>query len=241
MNGTAEQRAAIVTGASRGIGAAIAERLEADGWRVARLSRRAEGQLGFACDVADRAAVDRAVGAAVREMGGLDLMVANAGQAGTHTIDDEAGEDAWERIRAVNLDGAYFCAKAAVRHLRERRGRLVVVASTLGLMGVGDQLAYCAAKHGAIGLVRALAMALAKDGVTVNAVCPGWTETEMAEQRFAALGITRAEAAVGFPSGDIAEPSEVAGAVAYLASHAARNVTGQCLVVDGGATAGWGG
>ncbi len=229
---------AIVTGASRGIGAAIADRLERDGFAVARLARGIEpGPLAFACDVAGRPSVDVAIARALAALGGLDLLVNNAGLAVNHTIDDDP--DRWRDVVATNLDGPYWCAKACVPALRAARGRIVNIASTLGLRGVPDQIAYCAAKHGVVGLTRALAMALVGDGVTVNAICPGWVDTAMAAERMAAIGLSKRDAAAATPTGELCRPEEIAGAVAFLASDAAANMTGQTLVIDGGATAGF--
>jgi NAD(P)-dependent dehydrogenase (short-subunit alcohol dehydrogenase family) len=113
---------------------------------------------------------------------------------------------------------------------------VVCIASVLGLRGVPDQIAYTAAKHGVIGLVKAFALALAPRGITVNAICPGWVDTEMARQRFGELGIDAEQASAGVPTGAILQPREVADLVLYLASDAARNLTGQALAIDGGST-----
>lgn len=163
----------------------------------------------------------------------LDLLVNNAGLAGA----DPAGEDEdfWDAVLATNLTGAMRCSRAALRILPDRTGRIVNIASVLGLRGVPDQIAYCAAKHGVVGLTRALAMAAAPRGITVNAVCPGWVDTDMARQRFAELGMTADQAAAGVPTGRIATPYEVAEMVAFLSRVGAGSVTGQALVVDGGA------
>jgi NAD(P)-dependent dehydrogenase (short-subunit alcohol dehydrogenase family) len=231
-------KAAIVTGASRGIGAAIADLLEQHDYRVARLSRGiGDGPLNFRCDVADRTSVDAAIARAVAALGGLDLLVNNAGIAQTHRIDD--ADDAWRDIVATDLDGCYWCAKACAPALRRSRGRIVNIASNLALHGVGDQIAYCAAKHGVIGLTRALAMALRDDGVTVNAICPGWVQTDMADARLAAIGLSPKDAGKDFPTGRIIRPVEIAGAVLFLASDAAANMTGREIVIDGGATSGF--
>jgi NAD(P)-dependent dehydrogenase (short-subunit alcohol dehydrogenase family) len=232
------ERRAIVTGASRGIGAVIADRLSQADYKVARLSRRIEnGPLKFPCDVGDRSSVETAMGKAIEALGGVDLLINNAGLARTHTIDDE--EDAWHTILRTNLDGAYWCAKACIAALRLCKGRIVNISSILGLRGVPDQVAYCAAKHGVIGLTKALAMALRADGVTVNAICPGWIESEMSAARMAAIGLSKGEAAKNFPTGQIGQPEEIAGAVMFLASEAARNMTGQVIVIDGGAVSGF--
>lgn len=123
--------------------------------------------------------------------------------------------------------------------LRESTGRVVAIGSDLSLKGVPDQIGYCAAKHGLIGMVRALGMAFKADGVTVNAVCPGWTDTEMAAGRIREIGLDRSDIDAAFPAGRMVQPEEIAAAVAFLAAPEARNVTGQLIVVDGGATAGY--
>ena len=134
----------------------------------------------------------------------------SAGLAGANTLD---GDDAlWHAIISANLHGTYYCCKAALPLLPDGSGRIVNIASVLGLRGVPDQTAYCAAKHGVVGFTRALALALAPRGITVNAICPGWVDTDMARQRFAELGITAEAAAAGVPTGHIATPAEVADA-----------------------------
>ena len=165
----------------------------------------------------------------------VDALVNNAGLAGANALD---GDDAlWHAIIAANLHGTYHCCKAALPLLPDGSGRIVNIASVLGLRGVPDQTAYCAAKHGVVGLTRALALAVAPRGITVNAVCPGWVDTEMARQRFAELGISPDEAAAGVPTRSIATPAEVADAVAWLLRPEARNITGHALPVDGGGLA----
>jgi NAD(P)-dependent dehydrogenase (short-subunit alcohol dehydrogenase family) len=126
---------------------------------------------------------------------------------------------------------------AALRLLPDRTGRIVNISSVLGLRGVPDQPAYVAAKHGLIGLTRAMAMQAAPRGITVNAICPGWVDTEMATQRFGEIGITAEQAAAGVPVGRIASPWEVADMVAFLARAGAGSITGQAIPIDGGATA----
>jgi NAD(P)-dependent dehydrogenase (short-subunit alcohol dehydrogenase family) len=138
-------------------------------------------------------------------------------------------------VIATNLHGTYYCCKAALPLLPDDGGRIVNIASVLGLRGVPDQSAYCAAKHGVVGFTRALALALAPRGITVNTVCPGWVDTDMARQRFAELGVSAEAIAAGVPTGRIVAPEEVAGAVAWLLGPEARSITGIALPVEGGA------
>jgi NAD(P)-dependent dehydrogenase (short-subunit alcohol dehydrogenase family) len=230
------QRLALVTGGTRGIGLAIARRLVADGFGVVAAARREVAGLPWGVrfaplDVTDRTAVEALIDGLPR----LDLLVNNAGLAGAQ--DHDADDVLWHAILATNLTGAWFCARAALRRLPDGTGRIVNIASVLGLRGVPDQPAYVAAKHGLVGLTRALAMQAAPRGITVNAVCPGWVETEMAAQRYAEIGITAEQAAAGVPVGRVARPFEVAETVAFLARAGAGSITGQAIVVDGGSTA----
>jgi NAD(P)-dependent dehydrogenase (short-subunit alcohol dehydrogenase family) len=230
-------RRAVVTGGTRGIGRAIAARLAADGFDVLAAARRPpkqelpEGVRFATCDVADPASV----AALFAPLDRVDALVNNAGTAGANALD---GDDVlWHAIVGSNLHGTYHCCKAALGKLRDGGGRIVNIASILGLRGVADQTAYCAAKHGVIGLTRALALALAPRGITVNAVCPGWVATDMAEQRFRELGITAKDAAEGVPAGRITSPDEVAEAVAFLIGPGAASITGHALPLDGGVLA----
>jgi NAD(P)-dependent dehydrogenase (short-subunit alcohol dehydrogenase family) len=228
------QRVAAVTGGTRGIGRAIAARLAADGYRVIVAARRAPPACEHefrACDVTDPASV-RALFAGLAR---VDALVNSAGLAGANAL--EGDDSLWHAIVAANLHGTYYCCKAALPLLPDGSGRIVNIASVLGLRGVADQTAYCAAKHGVVGFTRALALAMAPRGITVNAICPGWVDTEMARQRFGELGITAAAVAAGVPTGQIAAPEEVADAVAWLLRPDARSVTGHALPIDGGSLA----
>lgn len=228
MNGPT-QRVAVVTGGSRGIGLAIARRLVADGFAVIAACRTPPPQeWGIAhapLDVTDAAGI----AALFAGLGRLDLLVNNAGLA----MPDDAA-DAWAQVIATNLTGTHLCCAAAEAKLTEGTGRIVNIASVLGLRGVPDQVAYVAAKHGVVGLTRALALKLAPRGITVNAVCPGWVETGMAAQRYGEIGITAEQAAAGVPIGRVAKPFEIAETVAFLARAGAGSITGQTIVVDGG-------
>jgi NAD(P)-dependent dehydrogenase (short-subunit alcohol dehydrogenase family) len=230
---------AVVTGGTRGIGRAIALRLVAGGYDVVAASRRAPdtaepGVRFIACDVTDPASV-RALFAALGPR--VDALVNNAGMAGANGLAADGDDVLWHSILNTNLNGAYYCAKAALAKLPDGSGRIVNIASVLGLRGVADQTAYCAAKHGVVGFTRALALALGPRGITVNAVCPGWVSSDMAQLRFAELGITAAQAAAGIPTGRITSPEDVAEAVAFLLGPGAANITGHALPIEGGGLA----
>jgi NAD(P)-dependent dehydrogenase (short-subunit alcohol dehydrogenase family) len=224
---------AVVTGGTRGIGRGVADRLAAEGWDVLVLARHPEPSPHrfMACDVADAASV----GAVFAQLDCIDALVNCAGTAGANRLD---GDDAlWHAIIGSNLHGTYHCCKAALPLLRDGTGRIVNIASVLGLRGVPDQTAYCAAKHGVVGFTRALALAVAPRGITVNALCPGWVDTGMAAQRYAELGITAQQAAAGVPTGRIASPEEVADATIWLLRPESQGITGHALPIDGGGLA----
>ncbi len=183
------------------------------------------------CDVTEPGSVRGLFAALPR----LDALVNSAGLAGANSLQDD--DALWHAIIAANLHGTYYCCKAALPLLPDGSGRIVNIASVLGLRGVADQTAYCAAKHGVVGFTRALALAVAPRGITVNAVCPGWVDTAMARQRFEELGLTPEAAASVVPTGHIATPAEVADAVAWLLRPESRSVTGLALPIDGGTLA----
>lgn len=240
---------AVVTGASRGIGLAIARTLQAQGARVTLMARDAaglaaaagglgEGTAWQAIDVADAGSV----AAAFERAGAVDILVNNAGQASSAPF-LKTDAALWQRMLDVNLSGAYHCIQAALPGMLDAGwGRIVNVASTAGLTGYRYVAAYCAAKHGLVGLTRALALELATRGVTVNAVCPGYTETDIVQEAVANIvrktGRTeeqaRAELAAGNPQGRLVRPDEVAHAVAMLCMPAAAAMNGQAIAVAGG-------
>jgi NAD(P)-dependent dehydrogenase (short-subunit alcohol dehydrogenase family) len=231
-------KTAVVTGGTKGIGRAIASRLVADGFAVVVAARNPGEPIAgtrFApLDVTDSLAVRHFFA----ERGSLHVLVNAAGIAGAHGL-DAADDPVWDAVLATNLTGTYACCAAALALLPDISGRIVNIASVLGLRGVADQPAYCAAKHGVIGLTRSLAMLAAPRGITVNAVCPGWVDTDMAAARFAELGITAEKAAAGIPTRRLASAAEVADTVAFLAGPGAASITGQALAVDGGVVAGF--
>lgn len=233
------ERIALVTGGTKGIGLAAAMGFLDEGCQVHICARSdpgglPEGLTFHSCDVGDAGSV-RAMFAAVG--GRLDVLVNNAGISGVNPLDADGGDEIWDEILRVNLTGTYLCAKAALPLLPDGSGRIVNVSSSLGLHGSPDQSAYCAAKHGVIGFTRSLALSLAPRGITVNAVCPSWVDTDMAARRWQEIGMTRDAAAADTPSGRIATPEDVAATILFLASPGARHINGQAIPVDGGESA----
>jgi len=222
---------AIVTGGTRGIGAAITRALRDHGARVTALGRNT-------ADVTDPEAVLRAFAGA----GHIDILINNAGQAGSAPF-LKTDPELWRRMMAVNLDGPFHCIRAALPGMLEAGwGRIVNIASTAGLIGYGYVSAYCAAKHGVIGLTRALALEVATKGITVNAVCPGYTDTDMLKETVANIVAktgrtpeqTRTELAAHNPQRRLIQPDEVANAVAWLCLPGSEAITGQAIAVAGG-------
>ena len=248
---------AIVTGGNRGIGAAIASALARTGATVTimgrdtvRLNETAHAiaretnrpVTTIQCDVSDEASVTRAFQAAFEAHGVPYILVNNAGQADAATL-AETSLELWNRMIAVNLTGTYLCTKQVIGAMTAAgRGRIVNIASTAGLKGAARITAYSASKHGVIGFTRALAAETARTGVTVNAVCPSYTESEMTDRTLAALASRRSTTRKGaleliertIPIGRLIKPEEVAAAVLYLCSPEAAAITGHALSVDGG-------
>jgi len=246
-------RHALVTGAGRGIGAAIARRLAAEGARVTLLARthaeleQCAAPLGQAAqclmaDVTDGSAVSRAFESAAACFGPIDILVNNAGRAQSAPL-QRTSEELWQSLLAVNLTGVYHGMRAALPAMLERKfGRIVSIASTAGLKGYPYVAAYCASKHGVIGLTRALALEVAGRNITVNAVCPGYTETDLARDTIANIqnvtGRSAAEAREAItrvnPQGRLIQPVEVAHTVAWLCLPGTEAVNGQSIAVAGG-------
>jgi NAD(P)-dependent dehydrogenase (short-subunit alcohol dehydrogenase family) len=222
---------AVVTGGNRGIGAAIVRALQEHGARVTVVHRAT-------VDVADGGAVARAFGA----MGRVDILVNSAGQAASAPF-GKTDHELWRRMLSVNLDGTYYCMQAVLPGMREAAwGRIVNIASTAGLVGYRYVSAYCAAKHGVVGLTRSVALEVATSGITVNAVCPGYTETDMASDAIAKIAErtkrtreeARAELEAHNPQHRLVRPEEVANAVAWLCLPGSEAITGQTIAVAGG-------
>jgi NAD(P)-dependent dehydrogenase (short-subunit alcohol dehydrogenase family) len=232
-------KSALVTGGSRGIGAAIVERFKAAGWRVATCARafdhltQSPADFKFACDVADVEAVREGVAAVARQFGAIDTLVNNAGIAQSNPLEPESDDAIWHRVIDVNLNGAYYFSKHALPHIPDG-GRIVNLGSVLSHIGVAEQTAYSAAKHAVLGFTRAFAHHAARRAVTVNVVCPGWVRTDMARTRWQELHIDERKAASGVPLERVVEPAEVASLVYFLASDEAGAITGQAFTIDGG-------
>jgi meso-butanediol dehydrogenase/(S,S)-butanediol dehydrogenase/diacetyl reductase len=238
----------MITGAASGIGRATAQRFAAEGAQVAisdmnatgleesLASLEGSGHHAMALDVSDPAACRAAVAGVVAQFGRLDVLCNVAGIAFLKHLADVSDAD-WHRMIGVNLSGTFFLCQAAMPHLLESKGNIVNIASTAALGGQAYNAAYCASKGGVLMLTKALAVEFAARGVRVNAVCPGGVNTPLA------AGIRMPEGADPhlvsklFPLIDSADPAEIAGAVAYLASDEARFITGEGLVIDGGQTA----
>ncbi|HLE68691.1 MAG TPA: SDR family NAD(P)-dependent oxidoreductase [Vicinamibacteria bacterium] len=251
-------KVALVTGASRGIGRAIAEAYLEEGAKVAlcarslaeletlaeawnRKDRRA---IALKCDVTSREEVALALEEVERSWGKLHILVNNAGISGRTPL-SAPGEDTdvlWDRILATNLSGSYLVTRHALPLMSSGDGRIVNMSSVLGRFGVPGYAAYCTAKHGIIGFTRALALELAPRGITVNALCPGWVETDMADQGIretaAVLGVSpeafREHAIAEVPLKRFLDPAEIAKLVLYLTSDDASAITGQAYNICGG-------
>jgi len=247
-------RHALVTGAGSGIGAAVAQALAAAGASVTLAGRRvealasvratlAEGAHGcLVLDVTDEAQVASAWQQAAAERGPVTLLVNNAGQAQSQPF-LKADADHWRAMLEVNLMGSVHCSRAALPGMLQAGwGRIVTIASAAGLTGYAYVSAYCAAKHAVVGFTRALALEVAKKGVTVNAVCPGYTDTPLLDDAVRNIvsktGLdaqaARRTLAEHNPQGRLVQPAEVAQAVLWLCGPGSDAVTGQAIAVAGG-------
>jgi NAD(P)-dependent dehydrogenase (short-subunit alcohol dehydrogenase family) len=249
-------RHALVTGGGRGIGASIARALAGLGAKVTLVGRTAAALdslaaelcgggaevVGITADVSKRESLDAAFGAARAQFGRIDILINNAGQAisGPITKRDDA---LWDSMLATNLSGTYYGIQNVLPEmLQSGFGRIVNVASTAGLTGYAYVAAYCAAKHGVVGLTRAVAREVATRNVTVNAVCPGYTDTQLVREAAAKISAVtgrKLEEALqamtkSNPQGRLIQPDEVANAVAWLCLPGSDSVTGQSIVVAGG-------
>ncbi|HCS28346.1 MAG TPA: 3-hydroxyacyl-CoA dehydrogenase [Spongiibacteraceae bacterium] len=243
---------AIVTGGGRGIGAAIADALSAEGARVTLMGRsmaplqQMAAQLTHAqaisIDVTRSDLVHAAFQQARESFGPVDILINNAGQAHTSPA-HKMTDDHWSQMIAANLNSVFYCCREALTDMRNNGGgRIVNIASTAALKGYTYVAAYCAAKHGTLGLTRSLALENASRNITVNAVCPGYTETELLQNSIETImektsrseTQARAELAKSNPQGHLVQPEQVSNAVVWLCAPGAEAITGQAIAVAGG-------
>ncbi len=241
---------ALVTGASSGIGAATAIAFAEAGWDVMAAGRD-EGRLEEVADVSDNIAIwsgeltqsedcDELIADTIDEFGHLDCLVNSAGVIVRANVADTSDED-WRYTMAINLDVPFYLSRAALPHLLQSSGSIINLASDWGLKGGDRAAAYCASKGAIIQLTKAMAIDHARDGVRVNAVCPGDVDTPMlsneAEDKDMDLDEFLAQAAEESPNGRIGTPEEVAALILFLASDAATHITGTAIPIDGGGSA----
>jgi NAD(P)-dependent dehydrogenase (short-subunit alcohol dehydrogenase family) len=250
--GRHEGKVVLITGGGTGIGAATARRFAAEGASLAlcgldqaeldasceALEHLGARARGWAADVADEADVGRIVGSAVDHFGRLDVLVNSAGTSAVGPV-ESTSLATWQRVIGTNATGVFLMCRAAIPHLRARRGAIVTIASQLALSAVGGFAAYCASKAAVLHLSRCLALELIGDGIRVNVVCPGAVDTPLLRSAFPG-GLspqgTLDELVAAHPIGRLGTPEEIAAAVAFLASDDASFAVGAALVVDGGYT-----
>ena len=237
MAGRLEGRRALVTGGASGIGLGIVERFRDEGAQVTCVDLQG-GDID--CDIRDGAQITAAVAGAAERMGGLDLLVLNAGRPAVGAL-WEIDDATWDDAIDVNLTSAHRFVRAAWPHLRDSRGCVLLTGSVVGLDGSANQAAYCASKAGVVMLTKCIALDGAPHGVRANCVCPGFTQTPMLEDFLAAQDdpdAVRAFATGLHPIGRLGTPRDIADAFVYLGSDEAAWVTGVALPVDGGLLAG---
>ncbi|GAC1427397.1 MAG: SDR family NAD(P)-dependent oxidoreductase [Ktedonobacteraceae bacterium] len=257
QQGILQGKRAVVTGAGRGIGRSIALALAQAGADVTVTARTVSevdslvaqiqmlGHKGYAvpCDVTDGEQVQHMAKTCIETMGGLDILVNNAGNASSHKFLNHP-DDLWQHMLAVNLTSVYAVTKAFVPTLVEQRwGRIINIASTASRVGGRYIAAYTAAKHGVLGLTRALAIEFVSYNITVNAICPGYVDTPMTDNSIsniiARTGMSEAQAretlAKTSPQQRLIEPDEVASLAVFLAQESSKGITGQAINIDGGA------
>ena len=246
-------KTALITGGGRGIGRAIALAFAREGIRIAVAARTAEqveqvaqeignGAIALVCDVADPESVNRMFSEMRERLGDADILVNNAGIAESATVVNTTDE-LWNKHLSINLSGTFYCTRAALPPMLKRRwGRVINIASIAGKTGAPYIAAYSASKHGVLGLTKSIALEVATTGITVNAICPGYVDTEMVTrgiERITSLTGRTAEEALDTlkkmsPQNRLVTPEEVAALALLLASDQGRGINGQGINVDGG-------
>lgn len=249
-------RHAMITGAGTGIGEAISRQLHTEGYRVTLVGRRiepletlsaslGEGSQAVTGDVTDRPNVTAAFSAARERFGDIEILVNCAGIAPTAPFHRVNFAD-WQRTMDVNVNGVFHCSQIALESMLSKGwGRIINIGSVASLRGFPYVSGYCASKHAVLGLTRALALEVATQGITVNAICPGYVDTDIVREAISGIvtktGRTEGEAMQHFtesnPQGRLVDATEVASAVSWLCSDGAASVTGQAVAIDGGGTA----
>ncbi len=242
MKNSSEKPVVCITGVSRGIGLTCAQLFKEKGFIVSGCSRKenrdAKDVCDFfmPCDVSDELKVREWIQETHQKFSRLDVLINNAGVAlgdsENNNIEEE--KNIWDTTIKINLYGTFYATLAAKDFLPDALGRIINISSVLGLKGVPHHAAYCASKHGMIGFTKSMALNLAKRKITVNAICPGWTDTQMLEERIDAMDVDKDAIRATIPIGEITTPKQVAEIAYFLTQDAAATITGQAIVVDGG-------
>lgn len=232
------KKAIFVSGGNRGIGHCILKKFYQNSWETHSCSKSENPGNDYAhytyhCDISNPNDVRKMFSDISQNTAKLHCLVNNAGIAGANDINAEEGIDQWEKIISTNLNGPYYVSKYGLPFL-SRGSNIINITSVLAHTGIPDQTAYCSAKHGLLGLTRSLAKALAPLEIKVNAISPGWVNTDMANNRSLELGVSLDQLAKQIPLGRVIDPEEIAESVFFLAANKLPNYTGQSMIIDGG-------
>jgi NAD(P)-dependent dehydrogenase (short-subunit alcohol dehydrogenase family) len=231
---------ALITGGSRGIGKNMVDFFKKKNWTVATCSKskdwfnESNADFSFTCDISKKEQVIDGINNVVEQFGKIDVLINNAGITGCNPIEPTSSDELWHDIIDTNLNGAYYMCKYALPHIKDKTGRIINISSVLGVMGVSDQSAYSVSKHAVIGLTKCFAIYAAPRSITVNAICPGWVETEMMQKRIESLSLTTDDIKKTIPLSKILQSEEISSFAHYLTTSQASSFTGQAIILDGG-------